>query len=245
MQIIKSSLFEKFPNLIFGFSTKIGLERKAPFYFNMSLTVGDDLEKVKENREAFFNELGLTTEQIAFQKQLHLDIITVVRHAGMVGESDALITAEKRIGLTISTADCTPIFMYDRKNKIIAAVHSGWRGTEKQILRKTITKLIEQFGTKPEKLFVYFGPSITQKNYEVGEDVAVKFDSKYLRKISGKLYLDVVDVNKDIVYDFAIPKSNIEISPLCSYEEKDLLQSYRRDREKSGRALGVLAMKGN
>ena len=115
MQIIKSSLFQKFPEIIFGLSTKTGLNRTEPFYFNMSLTVGDDPETVRENREAFYNELGLTTERIAIQKQIHSDIVTIVGESGLIGESDAMITAQKGIGLAISTADCTPIFIYDKK----------------------------------------------------------------------------------------------------------------------------------
>ena len=242
MQIIKSSLFQKFLEIIFGLSTKIGLNRTEPFNFNMSLTVGDDPEIVRVNREAFYNELGLTTEQIAIQKQIHSDIVTIVGEPGLIGESDAMITARKGIGLAISTADCIPIFIYDRKNEIIAAVHSGWRGNEKQILRKTILILFEQFNCSPNDLLVYIGPSICQKNYEVGDEVAKHFHRIYLKKIDNKLYLDILGVNKDELLNFGIQESNIEISSLCSYEEK-YLHSYRRDGKNSGRALGVIAMK--
>ena len=243
MQIIKSSLFQKFPEIIFGLSTKTGLNRTEPFYFNMSLTVGDDPETVRENREAFYNELGLTTERIAIQKQIHSDIVTIVGEPGLVGESDSMITSQKGIGLAISTADCTPIFIYDRTNEIIAAVHSGWRGTEKQILRKTILILTEQFNCSPSNLLVYIGPSICQKNYEVGEEVAKHFHRTYLKTINHKFYLDILGVNKDVLLDLGIRDSHIEISSLCSYEEK-YLQSYRRDGKNSGRSLGVIAMKG-
>lgn len=243
MQIIKSLLFQNFPEIIFGLSTKIGLNRAEPFYFNMSLTVGDDPEMVHENREAFYNELGLTTEQIAIQKQIHSDVIAIVGEPGLVGESDAMITTQKGIGLAISTADCTPIFIYDRKNEIIAAVHSGWRGTEKQILQKTLLILLEQFNCSPFDLFVYIGPSICQKNYEVGDEVAKHFHRIYVKEVENKFYLDITGVNEDVLLSLGIQKSNIEISSLCSYEEK-YLQSYRRDGKNSGRALGVIAMKG-
>jgi YfiH family protein len=244
MQITKSLLFQKFPEIIFGLNTKIGLNRTEPFFFNMSLTVGDDPEIVVANREAFYNELGLTTEQIAIQKQIHSDIVTIIDEPGIVGESDAMITSQKGIGLAISTADCTPIFIYDRRNEIVAAVHSGWRGSEKQILRKTILILLEQFNCSPNDLLVYIGPSICQKNYEVGDEVAKHFHRIYLKKIDNKFYLDILGINKDVLLDLGIQESNIEISSLCSYEEK-YLQSYRRDGKKSGRALGVIAMKGN
>ena len=147
------------------------------------------------------------------------------------------------MGLTISTADCTPIFIYDKLNHVIAAVHSGWRGTQKKILKKTLNNLSFHFKSDPKNLFVFVGPSISQKNYEVGHDVAVQFDPVYLKKINGKLYLDVKQVNIDLLFEFGISKSQIEVSELCTFEEKDLLHSYRRDGIISGRAFGVFALK--
>jgi hypothetical protein len=99
------------------------------------------------------------------------------------------------------------------------------------------------FNCKPENLFVFIGPSISQKNYEVGKEVAVLFDQKYLMFENGKIFLDVLNANIDFLYSFGIPETNIEISNLCTYEEKDLLHSYRRDGERSGRSLGVIAIK--
>lgn len=243
MQIIKSTLLEKYPELIFGFSTKVGLDRGVPYYFNLSFTVGDNPEIVKQNREAFFNEIGLSSSQIAFQKQIHSDIITVVNKPGLIGESDAMITTQREIGLAISTADCTPIFIYDRKQNLIAAVHSGWRGTTKRILERTLNRLKDEFGSSAADLVVYVGPSISQKNYEVDEEVAQLFAEKYLLKENKKIYLDVAKANLDMIYNFGIPENQVEESPLCSYAEKDLLHSYRRDRKVSGRSLGVIALK--
>lgn len=243
MQIIKSNLFSKHPEIIFGMSTKIGLERGTPYYFNLSLTVGDDPSIVKENREKFFQSLGLNTSQIAFQKQIHSDIIKFVENPGLLGESDALITTKPNIGLAVSAADCTPIFIYDRVNKVIAAVHSGWRGTQKKILKKVLSNLNYHYKSQPENLLVFIGPAISQDNYEVGKDVAVLFDQKYLKKENQHLYLDVTLANKDFLLSFGIPEENIEVSNLWTYAEKDLLHSYRRDGEKSGRMLGVIALK--
>ena len=245
MQIIKSTLINKYPELIFGLSTKIGLERTAPYFFNMSLTVADDIETVKQNREAFFKEIGLNSSQIALQKQIHSEIITVVNEAGLIGESDAMITAKPGIGLAISTADCTSIFIYDKRNRLIAAVHSGWRGTTKKILKKTLIRLKEEYNSRADDLIVYVGPSISQKNYEVGEEIAQQFDKKYLRYENNKIYLDVARANLDMIYNFGVQTNQVEQSPLCSFEEKNLLHSYRRDGKLSGRSLGIIALKVN
>jgi polyphenol oxidase len=243
IKIIRSELFQKFPELVFGFSTKIGLNRPASFCFNLSLTVGDNPDLVKQNREAFYNALGLQTFQVATQKQIHSDIITIVDKPGLVGESDAMISTQKGIGLAVSSADCTPVFIYDCRQKIIAAVHSGWRGTEKRIVEKTLSVLKEKFKSVTEDLFVYIGPAISQKNYEIGKEVADKFDSKFVKEISGKFFLDVVAANVDMVLHHGIDITRLEVSPLCSYEEKDLLHSYRRDGKLSGRSLGIIALR--
>lgn len=243
MEIIHSKFFQNFPELIFGFSIKIGLNRKPPYNFNLSYNVGDDKEIVKENRCAFFNSIGLKPEQIAYQKQIHSDIIKFVEKPGPVGESDALITKFVGIGLAISSADCTPIFIYDKQNKVIAAVHSGWKGTQKRILKKTLNNLKQHYNSKADKLYIYIGPSISQKNYEVGKDVAILFDQKYLKLENGKIYLDVLGANVDMLLEFGIQNEHIEVSTLCTFEQKDLLHSYRRDGKLSGRSLGVIALK--
>ena len=74
--------------------------------------------------------------------------------------------------------------------------------------------------------------------------MAELFDSKYMKNIDGKMHLDLSLPNYDILLDFGIPAGQIEVSPLCSFEENDLLHSYRREGKISGRALGIIAMKG-
>jgi len=243
MVILKSQLLSEFPDIKFGFSTKIGLNRNGPFFFNMSMTVKDDKDAVIKNRTAFFQYFGLGYKDVALQRQAHTDIISYVDKGGQLGESDALITDKLNTGIAISSADCTPIFVYDKKNKLIAGVHSGWRGTEKKILQKTLNRLYSEFGSSPKNLFVYIGPSISQKNYEVGAEVAALFDIKYTRQRGSKFLLDVNGANYDMVIEAGVPERNIEISKLCSFEMKNLLHSYRREGLQSGRALGVIVLK--
>ena len=243
MFIIKPYIFQQFPEIIFGFSTKIGGNGKSAFGFNLSYSVGDDKETVDLNRKSFFNTIGLDLDSVAFQKQTHSDIIKIVDLAGNNGESDALITSETNLGLAITIADCTPIFIYDRNNKVVAGVHSGWRGTEQKILAKTLLLMKEKYDTKPENIFAYIGPSVSVNNYEVGKEVAEKFNNKYVVTTNGKLFLDVSKHNLDMLMDFGIPQNQIQKSKLCTYEFNSLLHSYRKDREKSGRSLGVIGLK--
>lgn len=244
MYILKPYIFNRYPEIIFGFSTKIGGNRNSTFDFNLSYSVGDDNSIVDYNRQLFLNALGLSTNTVGFQRQIHSDIIKTIDCAGDNGESDALITDKKNLGLAIIFADCTPIFIFDFKKKVIAAVHSGWRGTEQKILFKTLIKLQKDFASNPEDMVVYIGPSISAPNYEVGNEVAEKFDENYVLKKDGKLFLDVSGINYKILLDYGIPQNQIQKSELCTYEFKTLFHSYRRDGNKSGRSLGIIAIKG-
>lgn len=209
----------------------------------MSLSVQDSRENVLENRRYFFKRSGLNESNVATQKQIHDDNITFIDEGVNCGESDAMITDKPNLGLAISSADCPAIFLFDIEKKIIAAVHSGWRGTEKKILFKVLTKLVQDFNCKPNNITAYIAPSISQIHYEVGEDVASLFDEKYSIKKNPKYLLDLRRINRDLMLKFGLLKKNIQVSSLCSYEMKDLLHSYRRDGMVSGRAFGVIAMK--
>jgi len=244
MLIIRPYIFDSCPEICCGFSTKIGLKRKTPFYFNMSYNVNDKTYIVDENRKAFLNSLGLSDNTIGYQTQVHGDNIKSISNSGSCGESDALITNKRNLGLVISSADCPAIFIYDRENKIIAAVHSGWRSTAKKILEKTLFKLKDDFGSKSENLICYIGPSISQQNYEIGKNVAENFDVEHLNFKNGKHFLNLKKANYKMLLNAGVKENNVQVSKLCTFEYQDLLHSYRRDGAESGRAIGVIAMKG-
>lgn len=244
MYILKPYIFNNHPEIIFGFSTKKSSDAQPPYYFNLSYSVGDEKSIVDKNRKDFYEVIGLTAENVGYQRQIHSDIVQVIGCGGDNGASDALITKEKNLGLAIAVADCTPVFLYDLKNKVIAAVHSGWQGTEQRILLKTLLMMKKKYLSKPENIIAYIGPSISQANYEVGTEFAEKFDSIYLIPKGAKYLLDVSGINYKMLLDFRIPENQIQKSELCTYEFSTLFHSYRRDGNLSGRSLGVIAIKG-
>ena len=244
MKIIESELFKKFEGLHFGFSTKVGLGRRPPFHFNISKSVGDDEKIVESNRKALAEALEIDPDLIIYQKQVHSDIVKYVDSPGTAGECDAMITDKRNLFLAATSADCPTIYIYDRDKNIIAAVHSGWRGTAKNIVDKTVTTLKKDFHCEPDDLIAYIAPSICQESYEVGGEVVNRFEGRYVKEINGTYYLDLIGANLDMLKEQGIPEENIEVSSLCSFRESDLLHSYRREGVKSGRAFGILGMKG-
>lgn len=243
MLLLRAEIFNQFSNILFGFSTKIGLNRQAPFHFNLSLSVGDSEQTVLENRESFYQHCGLSYQQVALQKQVHEAGISIVDSAGYQGESDAMICKTPGIGLAISTADCVPIFIYCRDKNIIAGIHSGWRSTLQRITSKTLNQLLNNFHCNPAEMFVYIGPSISQRNFEVGQDVASQFPERFSTPFNNNYLLDIIGYNKEMLTESGIPEQNIQQTHLCSFAQNTLFHSYRREGFTSGRAYGVIYIK--
>jgi YfiH family protein len=230
------------PGLVHGVSTKNGGE--PPYYNNLSKHVGDDIETVLHNRRRFCISLGIDISRLAHANQIHSANVSVIDQPGLYKECDTLITAEENLYLVISVADCLPVMIYDNQKKVIANIHSGWRGTQLGIAGAAVEKMRSRFGSLPEDMTVFIGPGISAENFEVGEEVAELFESKYVKKKNSQKYsADIKQCVYDQLTDSGILKQNIEISPYCTFSHKDYLHSYRRDRESSGRMFAVIGMK--
>jgi polyphenol oxidase len=168
--------------LTHAFSTRIGgasaLEKTR--VLNLGLTEWDSREAVANNRAAFVSAVGAHEMQLVSMRQIHSDIIFRAETVP-VGppKADALITAKPGILLAVQTADCVPILLADRRNRAIAAVHAGWRGTLARIAAKAIGRMSMEFGTRAKDVIAAIGPAIAQCSYEVGSEVAQKFAAQF------------------------------------------------------------------
>jgi YfiH family protein len=184
-----------------------------------------------------------------FLKQVHGDeIINKINKKTSNPIGDGIITSLKHIALFLKTADCVPIFLYDYKNKIIGAVHAGWRGTSLKILKKAIQKMEHFYKTKPEDIFTFIGPSIGPCCYQVKDDVYSHFGflgrekQNYFTKRRDKSYMmDLKGINAYIAEQAGILSENIEICDLCTYCNPEIFYSYRRDKD-TGRNLSFIMM---
>lgn len=232
-----------YPELVFGFSTKKGGVSPEPLGLNLSISVNDDPENVRRNRKIFFSELGIKEDQVTFQKQIHSSVINYTDKPEHFDGCDAIYTDKKNVFLAVSVADCIPVFLYAPDKKVIAGIHSGWKGTQAKIVTKTIKELVSKFHINLSELTAYIGPGISQDYYEVGEEVGKLFDEKIKYRKNGKYYLDLKKDNYDQLLSSGLNKKNIEVSELCTFKEKDLLHSYRRDGSRSGRMFGIIGMR--
>ncbi|MBI3578034.1 MAG: laccase domain-containing protein, partial [Ignavibacteriales bacterium] len=127
--ILTSGKFSRFKSIKFGFSTRNGGVSPVPLGMNLSFNVGDENANVIQNRRLFFGALGISLEQGAVPLQCHSATVQIANHPGDYKQCDGLLTNVPQVALVVSVADCVPIFIFDPNNNVVAAVHSGWRGT--------------------------------------------------------------------------------------------------------------------
>lgn len=246
MIIGSATIFSRFDDLKFFISTKCGGVSPPPYFLNLSFNVNDSVKNVETNRKLFFDTIKINQNDVAFTKQIHSDVVTIVQSAGTYADCDALVTNTKDIFLSISVADCVPIFLYDCNKHTIAAIHSGWKGSQNKILLKAIKVMEQEFSSNIKDVFAYIGYSASKCCYEVGFDVASQFEEKYYqRKNESKFLLDLKCFNSDILIEAGVPKEQIEISEFCTICNPNFLHSYRRDGKNAGRMLGIIGMKSD
>lgn len=243
MAAIRPSIFNAFPEIIAAVSTREGGVSPAPLGMNLSLFVGDDPENVRRNREIFFGSLGMQVSDLAFAGQVHSARVSRVNGSGTYKDCDALMTNVRGRFLCISVADCVPILLYDPMSHTAAAVHAGWRGTAAGIVGAAIRRMEAEYGASPGAMSAYIGPSAGVCCYEVGDDVASRFDKAFVTRVNGKAFLDLKSENRRQLTGSGINPDRIEVSPHCTISEGRLFHSYRREREKSGRMMAVIGVK--
>jgi polyphenol oxidase len=206
--------------------------------FTLSLSSTPDRESVVMNRAMLAMALGIDGTKLFFPSQVHGTVIVNVQSDSerqSLQNTDALITNNPGVCISVMSADCVPILLYDKANRAIAAVHSGWRGTVARILEKTLHRMREEFGTRGENIVAGIGPSVSQDSYEVGEEVisevtrAFGADSGLLiSQPPNKAKLDLWQANRLQLLEFGVPASSIEISDLCTVRENDHFFSARK-----------------
>lgn len=176
------------------------------------------------------------TDRLATVRQIHSDQVLLADHAGCLGEGDALVSNQPGIMLSVRTADCLPVLMADPRNRAIAAVHAGWRGTVNEIVPKTLLAMRDRFGTRPEDLVVAIGPGIGHCCFEVGPEVSAQFG------LSGRTKIDLAEtILRQLRRNGGI-LGQVATASRCSVCREDLFESFRRDRERAGRMVSGIAI---
>ena len=172
--------------------------------------------------------------------QTHSTNIQFITKVGKYNDIDGLICSKKyKIPLSIQTADCVPIYIFDFKTEYYGIFHSGWRGTKNKIISKALNIFINDFKSIPGNILIVIGPHIQKCCYEVDWDVAQFFSHIKKDNKKNKWFLNLnAEIKKDIL-KFNIPMGNIYSSDICTYESLNC-ESFRRDGSKAKRMLSII-----
>lgn len=169
-------------------------------------------------------------------KQIHSSI--VLDAAELAEEGDALISDQAGVSVGVKTADCVPILLVDPSIPAVAAIHAGWRGSAENIVAAAVRQMAARWKTRPENLRAAIGPSIGVCCYEVGVEVANRFERWV--PVTKNRHLDLPAVNERQLRDAGV--ADIWKSGECTFCATDRFFSFRREREKAGRMLSFIGL---
>lgn len=189
-------------------------------------------------------------------KQVHEDRICHVGGATGVSqdafaglEGDALATDTPNLLLTVSTADCLPVLLFDPQRKVVSAIHAGWRGSVLNIAGKAVAEMASTYGSNPRDLLAGIGPSIGRCCFIVKEDVVTAIETKCLHKDrvlfrngGGRWRVDLTVLNRLQLIDAGLTSERIASTGLCTSCLSNLFYSYRREKKKTGGMLSGIML---
>ena len=246
---------DKISRLAHGFSTRLGgvsAGALASLNLRSAGASGDLPEHVEENYRRFCAAVGMDERRAVLSHQVHGDTVRVVteQDAGKGlwcardYEADALVTNVPGLPLFVFSADCIVVLLCDPAAGCVGAVHAGWRGTALQIVRKTVERMAQQFGARPERIQAAVGAGIGQCCFETDGDVPEAMEramgaeaAAFLLQTGEKWHVDLKGLNRRQLELAGVPAEQIQVSEWCTACHPELYWSHR----KMGNARGVQA----
>lgn len=236
------------PGIAHGFFTRAG-GTSGGIYASLNCGLGseDDRSRVLDNRSRVAGALGVADTSLATPHQVHgTDAVAVdaVWDHGAGPKADALVTRRRGVAIGIGTADCGPILFADAEAGVIGAAHAGWRGALAGILDATIAAM-EKLGARRQRMVAVLGPSISQRNYEVGPELVERFvaaDAGNRRYFvpsvrAGHSMFDLPGYTVDRISRAGVQAVSMD---LCTYADPERFFSYRRTTHRGERDYGRL-----
>jgi polyphenol oxidase len=239
--------FPGVPRVRCAFTTRIGGGSEGPFQSaNLSFDVGDDPDKVRQNRERVLGLLGdpswVELRQVHGTAMVFDPPMPADLHVPL-GEGDGLATARPGQALVIRTADCQPILLADRTGSHVAALHCGWRGNRAEFPKTGAERFCSRYRLDPRDVFAVRGPSLGPSRAEF-----VNFDLEWGPGFEDyfdqrKRTMDLWRLTADQLIAAGLNREHIHSVDICTFEREELFFSYRRGRD-CGRQAGIVWLEG-
>lgn len=186
----------------------------------------------KRNRDNFFRKIKVDRKNVISAEIVHGSKVGIVtkKSPKIIKGADALVTKEN-LFLTVTIADCIPVYFCDEKNKIIGLAHAGWRGIVSGIIKNTLDKFLK-IGGDVTKIKIILGPGIKKCHFEIKDDILINFNNyrEFIFQRNGKIKIDLFEIIQKQLLDLGVKNRNIFISKECTFENKRRYFSYRRDK---------------
>jgi YfiH family protein len=220
---------------------------------NLGASVGDDICRVTQNRRNALTTLNISVDSVYDVYQVHSTKVVVTDRPLYPDEihlrADAILTNMPGVTLMMRFADCVPIFLFDRVNRVIGLAHAGWIGTVNKIIKKAIEVMNQHFKCKPGNILAAIGPSIGPDHYSVGDDVVRRVTAcfgneadKLINNTSGKVCFNLWEANRVTLLEAGVTK--IEVAEICTNCHLEDWYSHRGEHGKTGRFGAILAISG-
>lgn len=234
---VRSSLLDQVAanGIRHGFFTRAGGVSEGIYRgLNTGIGSNDDPEKVRENRRRVAEWIGVAPEALLSVYQIHSPDVLVIREkfAGERPKADAMVTDRPGLAISVSTADCGPVLFADPEARVVGAAHAGWKGAFTGVLENTVAAM-ESLGGNRDRIVAVLGPSISQKNYEVGPEFLGRFletdraNQTYFIPSDRPGYA-LFDLNRYTVDRLRKAGIRAEAVGHCTYAEENQFYSYRR-----------------
>ena len=219
---------------------------------NVGGTVGDDPQRVKENRQRSLHTLGRTLDSIYDVYQVHSAEVVcsdAPRPPDQVHlRADAILTDNPAVTLFMRFADCVPILLHDPIHKVVGLVHAGWMGTVRRTVLAGVQAMQVKYGSQPGDILAGIGPSICVAHYEIGEEVAEQVRQVFgedagalLPTTNGSIHLDLWEANRWLLWSAGVRE--IQISGVCTACHVEDWYSHRAEHGRTGRFGALINLK--
>ena len=214
------------PGLVHGFGGRRGGVSTGPYAdLNLSYRVGDDPQAVRANWGRLRTTIGPDMQCVTMH-QVHGAEIAVVSAADEpIGDVDALVSGVPGLGLCVLTADCVPILLVAESERLVAAVHAGWRGTLAGLVTRVVAWLGDRCGGGAARLRAALGPAIGGCCYEVDDAIATSVESRWGRMPAAirrhgarpaKAHLDLRAANRALLTAAGVPAERVACIGPCT-----------------------------
>ena len=225
-----------------------------------------EFEKAMQDYENLCNAINVDYKKIIKTNQEHTDNIAIANkkindnfpdiNLDEYSKTDGIITQKPELVLSTTNADCILLLFFEPVTKTIANTHSGWKGTLQRISVKTVEKMINEFNCKPENIICCICPSIRKCHFEVDKDVKELFENEFedlnisentdimeKQNDKEKWNIDTVLINRIILKRAGLKEENIIDSGLCSVCNKDLIHSFRVEKQGYGLNTALISLR--